>query len=120
MLSSWYVTVLLDDLSHFMPPYQKFSSLVDKSLADVGLSGRDTFITSGFLSDDSQVNLRHKILQLALTFMCAIAQLSPGAYFLQKDLYPSLVSVCCPISSCTPSDPFELVHQVSGYSTLHF
>ncbi|KIK70706.1 hypothetical protein GYMLUDRAFT_65921 [Collybiopsis luxurians FD-317 M1] len=34
---------------------------------------------------------RHLVLQLALVFMCGVQQLSPGAYFLRKDLYPSLI-----------------------------
>ncbi|KAF5368476.1 hypothetical protein D9758_002263 [Tetrapyrgos nigripes] len=38
-----------------------------------------------------QATVRHQALQLALIFMCGVGQLSPGAYFLRKDLYPSLV-----------------------------
>lgn len=38
-------------------------------------------------------DLRHKALQLALTFMCGTNQLSPGAYFLRKDLFPSISQV---------------------------
>ncbi|KAL0579454.1 hypothetical protein V5O48_002560 [Marasmius crinis-equi] len=34
--------------------------------------------------------IRHQALQLALVFMCGVGQLSPGAYFLRKDLFPSL------------------------------
>ncbi|KAF9535662.1 hypothetical protein CPB83DRAFT_888345 [Crepidotus variabilis] len=34
--------------------------------------------------------LRHQALQLALTYMCSVAQLSSGAYFLQRDFFPSL------------------------------
>ncbi|KZP25398.1 hypothetical protein FIBSPDRAFT_1041539 [Athelia psychrophila] len=38
----------------------------------------------------SSPNLRHKSLQLAIVFMCSIGQLSPGAYFLRQDLFPSI------------------------------
>ncbi|KAJ7103351.1 hypothetical protein B0H15DRAFT_811913 [Mycena belliarum] len=37
-------------------------------------------------------DIRHQVLQLALIFMCGIGQLSPGAYFLRRDLFPSIVS----------------------------
>ncbi|KAF9270606.1 hypothetical protein L218DRAFT_914759 [Marasmius fiardii PR-910] len=37
-------------------------------------------------------SVRHQALQMALVFMCGINQLSPGAYFLRRDLFPSLVS----------------------------
>ncbi|KAK1232414.1 hypothetical protein PQX77_004444 [Marasmius sp. AFHP31] len=37
-------------------------------------------------------HVQHQALQLALVFMCGVGQLSPGAYFLRKDLFPSLVS----------------------------
>jgi len=36
---------------------------------------------------------RHQALQLALVFVCGVNQLSPGAYFLRRDLFPGMVSV---------------------------
>ena len=33
------------------------------------------------------------MLQLAVVFMCGINQLSPGAYLLRGDLFPSIISV---------------------------
>ncbi|KAK0233651.1 hypothetical protein IW262DRAFT_1452216 [Armillaria fumosa] len=48
--------------------------------------------------DDSLANAsrsattRHQILQLGLIFMCGISQLSPGAYFLRRNLFPSIVA----------------------------
>jgi hypothetical protein len=39
------------------------------------------------------VHLRHQAMQLALTFMCGISQLSPGAYFLRRDLFPAIAAV---------------------------
>lgn len=37
--------------------------------------------------------LRHEILQLAVVFVCGIGQLSPGAYFLRRDLFSAIVKV---------------------------
>ncbi|KAH9997714.1 hypothetical protein BJV74DRAFT_826047 [Russula compacta] len=46
------------------------------------------------LGDDSApVELRHEVLQLAVIFMCGINQLSPGAYLLRGDIFPSIISV---------------------------
>lgn len=38
--------------------------------------------------------LRHHALQLAIMFMAGIQQLSPGAYFLRQNMFPSICSVC--------------------------
>ncbi|KAI4528315.1 DUF1741-domain-containing protein [Schizophyllum commune Loenen D] len=37
--------------------------------------------------------IRHQALQVALTFMCGISQLSPGAYFLRIDLFPAITTL---------------------------
>lgn len=37
--------------------------------------------------------LRHQVLQLAVVFTCSISQLSPGAYFLRRDLFPCIAKV---------------------------
>ncbi|KAI0734702.1 hypothetical protein C8Q72DRAFT_770467 [Fomitopsis betulina] len=39
------------------------------------------------------VDLRHQVLQLAVIMMSGISQLSPGAYFLRRDLFPSIVTI---------------------------
>ncbi|KAH7886115.1 hypothetical protein F5I97DRAFT_2025897 [Phlebopus sp. FC_14] len=36
-------------------------------------------------------SVRHQVLQLAIIFTCSINQLSPGAYLLRRDLFPSIV-----------------------------
>lgn len=36
---------------------------------------------------------RHQAIALALSFVCAVNDLSPGAYFLRQDLYPALSKV---------------------------
>ncbi|KAJ6519996.1 hypothetical protein C8R45DRAFT_953526 [Mycena sanguinolenta] len=57
-----------------------------------------TFTTLTVLIDDSLPNaslpadIRHQVLQLALIFMCGVGQLSPGAYFLRRNLFPAIVS----------------------------
>ncbi|KZT30822.1 hypothetical protein NEOLEDRAFT_1053272, partial [Neolentinus lepideus HHB14362 ss-1] len=40
--------------------------------------------------ETAPASLRHQALQLAIIFMCSIGQLSPGAYFLRRDLFPSI------------------------------
>jgi hypothetical protein len=40
--------------------------------------------------------IRHQAVQLSLVFMCSINQLSPGAYFLRRDFFPSIVAVRLP------------------------
>ena len=37
--------------------------------------------------------MRHQVLQLVVTYTCGIAQLSPGAYLLRRDLFTSIVQV---------------------------
>ncbi|KAL1737414.1 hypothetical protein EV714DRAFT_266217 [Schizophyllum commune] len=37
--------------------------------------------------------IRHQALQVALTFMCGVSQLSPGAYFLRIDLFPVITTI---------------------------
>lgn len=43
--------------------------------------------------NDASEALRHQVLQLAVVFMCSISQLSPGAYFLRRDLFPCIAKV---------------------------
>ncbi|KAL1722164.1 hypothetical protein EV715DRAFT_193415 [Schizophyllum commune] len=44
-------------------------------------------------SKDNSPAIRHQALQVALTFMCGISQLSPGAYFLRIDLFPAITTI---------------------------
>ncbi|KAF7347688.1 DUF1741 domain-containing protein [Mycena venus] len=64
-----------------------------------GVTQSDAIFTNltGIINDslpdpDLPVDIRHQVLQLALIFMCGVGQLSPGAYFLRRDLFPSIVS----------------------------
>ncbi|KIY69176.1 hypothetical protein CYLTODRAFT_237652 [Cylindrobasidium torrendii FP15055 ss-10] len=64
-----------------------------------GVSHSDAFFM-GFvdlfadsLNDDSRPSaVRHQTLQLGLVFMCGISQLSPGAYFLRRDVFHALAT----------------------------
>ncbi|KAJ6604834.1 hypothetical protein DFH09DRAFT_1123914 [Mycena vulgaris] len=64
-----------------------------------GVTQSDAIFTNftGIINDslpdpDLPADIRHQVLQLALIFMCGVGQLSPGAYFLRRDLFPSIVS----------------------------
>ncbi|KAG2155581.1 hypothetical protein DEU56DRAFT_943416, partial [Suillus clintonianus] len=50
-------------------------------------------ITDVLGDDDAPETLRHQVLQLAIVFTCSISQLSPGAYFLRRDLFPCIAKV---------------------------
>jgi len=45
------------------------------------------------IADNSSANIRHQVLQLALTYICGVSQLSTGAYFLRRDFFPPIISV---------------------------
>ncbi|KAG6837686.1 hypothetical protein H0H93_004962 [Arthromyces matolae] len=55
-------------------------------------------LISDLLKDvKAPLNIRHQALQVALICMCSLGQLSPGAYFLRHDMFPSIVTF---IKSC--------------------
>ncbi|KAF8591954.1 hypothetical protein K439DRAFT_1401390 [Ramaria rubella] len=89
-----------------------------------GVSESDTMfsaltkIIDDILGDDgAPVELRHRVLQLALVFMCGVNQLSPGAYFLRRDIYPSITSVI--LSPKTEVFTFEATLLLSLLSNFH-
>ncbi|TFK30905.1 hypothetical protein FA15DRAFT_37443 [Coprinopsis marcescibilis] len=43
-------------------------------------------------ADNTPVEMRSQALQLGLVFACSISQLSPGAFFLQRNLYPAIAN----------------------------
>ncbi|KAF4623526.1 hypothetical protein D9613_002229 [Agrocybe pediades] len=48
----------------------------------------------GVLGDtNAPAAIRHQVLLLCISYMCGVAQLSTGAYFLRRDFFPSIVSV---------------------------
>ena len=55
--------------------------------------------------------MRHRVLQLAIIYASGINQLSPGAYFLRRDLFPSLVNA--------RSSFFTCLYDVMTRSTVH-
>jgi hypothetical protein len=38
------------------------------------------------------VETRQQALELGLVFVCSISQLSPGAYFLRRNMFPAIVN----------------------------
>lgn len=53
-----------------------------------------TAMISDILSDAAApTSLRHQVLQLAVILVAGISQLSPGAYFLRRDLFPCIVTI---------------------------
>ncbi|KAF8514489.1 hypothetical protein JB92DRAFT_133643 [Gautieria morchelliformis] len=67
--------------------------------------------------EDAPVEYRHRALQLALVFMCGVNQLSPGAYLLRRDLYPSVASII--LSPKTRQFTFEATLLLSLLSNFH-
>ncbi|GLB35898.1 putative DUF1741 [Lyophyllum shimeji] len=75
--SGWEVMeVLAGGVNQSDEIFMTFTALVNDILADEQAPG----------------SIRHQTLQVALIYMCAIGQLSPGAYFLRRDLYPSIAT----------------------------
>ncbi|KAJ7040434.1 hypothetical protein C8F04DRAFT_1083551 [Mycena alexandri] len=60
--------------------------------SDAIFTNLTAIINDSLSNPDLPVDVRHQVLQLALSFMCGVAQLSPGAYFLRRDLFPTIVS----------------------------
>ncbi|KAF8528087.1 hypothetical protein BU17DRAFT_38749 [Hysterangium stoloniferum] len=67
--------------------------------------------------EDAPVKSKHRVLQLVLIFMCGVKQLSPGAYFLRRNLYPSLVSLI--LSPQTQPFTFETTLSLCLLSNFH-
>ncbi|CCM03132.1 uncharacterized protein FIBRA_05253 [Fibroporia radiculosa] len=63
------------------------------------------------------VDLRHQVLQLAIIFVSGVSQLSPGAYFLRRDLFPSIVTLIT--SPETEKFTFEASLLVSLLANFH-
>ncbi|KAG1828100.1 hypothetical protein EV424DRAFT_1471326 [Suillus variegatus] len=66
-------------------------TVLAKNLA--GWEVMEIFANSVNEADRVFMALRHQVLQLAVVFMCSISQLSPGAYFLRRDLFPCIAKV---------------------------
>lgn len=64
-------------------------SLIDGSRPCMFLSSRSFCSTNVFVAA-----VRHQTLQLGLVFMCGISQISPGAYFLRRDVFHALATAC--------------------------
>ncbi|KAJ7446477.1 hypothetical protein B0H11DRAFT_1745875 [Mycena galericulata] len=60
--------------------------------SDATFTNLTGMVNDSLADPEVPADIRHQILQLALIFMCGVGQLSPGAYFLRRDLFPSIVS----------------------------
>ncbi|KAF9486298.1 hypothetical protein BDN70DRAFT_793929 [Pholiota conissans] len=77
-LTGWEIMeIFAGSLNQSDAVFLKFSQAVEGMIGDTTTSA----------------SLRHQALQLALTFICGVAQLSPGAYFLRQNFFSSIVSV---------------------------
>jgi len=105
--TGWEVMeVLAGGVSQSDDIFMAFTALVNDILAD----------------EQAPASIRHLALQGALIYMCAVGQLSPGAYFLRRDLFPSIATVCsaAQFASVNPHGRLcSLVHQVSSHGSVH-
>ncbi|KAL6310173.1 hypothetical protein BKA93DRAFT_722531 [Sparassis latifolia] len=70
------------------------------------------------LSDTvAPASLRHQVLQLAVIFVCGVNQLSVGAYFLRRDLFPCIATTIT--SPETEQYGFEAVLLLSLLANFH-
>ncbi|KAF9459825.1 hypothetical protein BDZ94DRAFT_989519 [Collybia nuda] len=60
------------------------------SLSDTVFMDFTAMINDILADEEAPAVVRHQALQTALIYMCGIGQLSPGAYFLRRDLFPSI------------------------------
>jgi len=70
--------------------------MVNDILADEAASGMPIATSKSlfcYLLRNPTASVRHLGLQSALVYMCSIGQLSPGAYFLRRNLFTSIVDV---------------------------
>ncbi|KAI0830497.1 hypothetical protein BC628DRAFT_1312831 [Trametes gibbosa] len=65
----------------------------------------------------ASASLRHEVLQMAIILVCGISQLSPGAYFLRHDLFPSIVATIT--SPDTGQFTFEAVLLLALLANFH-
>ncbi len=73
--------------------FMSLTSLVEDYLKDDTIPGESLCTDSKGHNNryELKASNRHRALQLALIFMCSVNNLSPGAYFLRKDIFPALV-----------------------------
>ncbi|KAF8167628.1 hypothetical protein B0H34DRAFT_646029 [Crassisporium funariophilum] len=77
-LTGWEVMeVMAGSVAQSDSVFSEFTKMIDVIMGDA----------------EAPPSIRHQVLQLGLTYMCGIAQLSTGAYFLRRDFFPSIVSL---------------------------
>ncbi|KAF7307059.1 DUF1741 domain-containing protein [Mycena indigotica] len=84
--------------------------------ADTVFSNLTELICELLPKTDIPVDIRHEALRLALTFVGAIGQLSPGAYFLRRDLFPATVAfIKAPDTRKFASEAILLIAVLANY-----
>ncbi|KJA25899.1 hypothetical protein HYPSUDRAFT_64622 [Hypholoma sublateritium FD-334 SS-4] len=67
--------------------------------------------------ENAPASIKHRVLQLALSFICGVEQLSTGAYFLRRNFFPSIVSFVK--NPSTEQYAFEAVMLLSILANYH-
>lgn len=70
-----------------------------------------------FEDDGARASVRHQALQLVVTYTCGVAQLSPAAYLLRRDLFTSIAKLVK--SPDTERFTFEAVILLSLLANFH-
>jgi hypothetical protein len=79
-----------------------------------------TFVSSAadiLRHEEAPTSIRHRMLQLVLTFVCGAGQSSPVAYFLRVDLFPALALFIR--SQATTQFSFEATVLLSALANFH-
>lgn len=101
--------------------FMALTSLVDDHLKNDNISSEGPFLFS--LMDETlmtpKASNRHLALQLALIFCSGVGQLSPGAYLLRKNLYPSIVCVSLSPSLAHGTFNVTLVYEITKHREVH-
>ncbi|QRV97724.1 hypothetical protein RhiJN_25743 [Ceratobasidium sp. AG-Ba] len=74
-------------------------------------------LTSTMSNENETGEMRHCALQLTLALICGLGQLSPGAYFLAQDMFPTIVSLIR--SPSTARYSFEALLLLSVLANYH-
>ncbi|KAG2022949.1 hypothetical protein CC2G_000661 [Coprinopsis cinerea AmutBmut pab1-1] len=76
-LSGWEIMEMLaGSVAHSDRTFNDFTAMLNDVIGD----------------NDAPVETRQQALELGLVFVCSISQLSPGAYFLRRNMFPAIVN----------------------------
>jgi hypothetical protein len=100
---------------------KSFTAMIDETIRDATAPSMNSPFQNEWHAYNLLASLRHQMIQLAIIFMCGIGQLSPGAYFLRRDLLPSITIVSCFLDETKESFSFlfHTVCKISRYRTFY-